>query len=102
VLEVIDVFTRRIIGLGIERGSIDGRSVCRMFNHAVAGRPQPKHLSRDHDPLFRLHRWRANLRVREIAGLTPAERAGMSKPPGTQTLTPRVITHEHPGNRGHA
>jgi hypothetical protein len=39
VLVVIDVFTRRIIGFGIERGPIDGLSVCRMFNHAVAGRP---------------------------------------------------------------
>ncbi len=34
-----------------------------MFNHAVAGQPLPKHLSTDHDPLFRFHRWLANLRV---------------------------------------
>ena len=45
VLVVIDVFTRRIIGFGIERGSIDGMSVCRMFNHAVAGR-SPTHRCR--------------------------------------------------------
>ena len=56
VLVVIDVFTRRIIGFGIERGSIDGMAVCRMFNHAVAGRPPPKHVSTDHDPLFRCKR----------------------------------------------
>ena len=37
-----------------------------MFNHAVAGQPLPKHLSTDHDPLFRFHRWLANLRVLEI------------------------------------
>jgi transposase InsO family protein len=45
VLVVIDVFTRRIIGFGIERASIDGVSVCRMFNHAVAGR-SPTHRCR--------------------------------------------------------
>ena len=66
VLVVMDVFTRRIIGFGVERAYIDGVSVCRMFNHAVAGRPLPKHVSTDHDPLFRFHRWLANLRVLEI------------------------------------
>ena len=35
VLVVMDVFTRRIIGFGVERAYIDGVSVCRMFNHAV-------------------------------------------------------------------
>ena len=45
VLVVIDVFTRRIIGFGIERASSDGMSVCRMFNHAVTGRPLPTHVS---------------------------------------------------------
>ena len=63
---VMDVFTRRLVGFGVERASIDGVSVCRMFNHTTAGQPLPKHLSTDHDPLFRLHRWLANLRVLEI------------------------------------
>ncbi len=66
VLVVMDLFTRRIIGFGFERADIDGVSVCRMFNHAVAGRLVPKHVSTDHDPLFRFHRWLANLRVLEI------------------------------------
>src|ERR1700681_3567679 len=34
VLLVMDVFTRRLIGFGVERANIDGVSVCRMFNHA--------------------------------------------------------------------
>ena len=63
---VMDLFTRRIIGFGVERAYVDGVSVCQMFDHAVAGRPLPTHLSTDHDPLFRFHRWLANLRVREI------------------------------------
>ena len=66
VMVVMDLFTRRIIGFGVERADIDGISVCRMFNHAIAGQPLPKHLSTDHDPLFRFHRWLANLRVLEI------------------------------------
>ena len=80
VLVVIDVFTRRIIGFGIERGSIDGMAVCRMFNHAVSGRPPPKHVSTDHDPLFRFHRWRANLRVREIEEVKSVPDAPVSHP----------------------
>ena len=80
VLVVIDVFTRRIIGFGIERGSIDGVSVCRMFNHAVTGQPPPKHVSTDHDPLFRFHRWRANLRVREIEEVKSVPYAPVSHP----------------------
>src|SRR5258705_8042161 len=55
-----------IIGFGVERADIDGIHVCRMFNHAIVGQPLPKHVSTDHDPLFRYPRWLANLRVREI------------------------------------
>ena len=80
VLVVIDIFTCRIIGFGIERGSIDGVSICRMFNHAVAGQPPPKHVSTDHDPLFRFHRWRANLRVREIEKVKSVPYAPASHP----------------------
>ena len=43
VMLIMDVFTRRIIGFGVERAFIDGPSVCRMFNHAVAGRLLPTH-----------------------------------------------------------
>jgi putative transposase len=66
VMLVMDVFTRRIIGFGIAPAYIDGVSVCRMFNHAIAGQQLPRHLSTDHDPLFRFHRWLANLRVLDI------------------------------------
>src|ERR1700726_1603699 len=63
VMVVMDVFTRRIVGFGIEAGSIDGISVCRMFRYAISGKPLPERVSTDHDPLFRFHRWLANLRV---------------------------------------
>ena len=80
VLVVMDVFTRRIIGFGVERAYIDGVSVCRMFNHAVAGQPLPKHVSTDHDPLFRFHRWLANLRVLEIEEIKSVPYAPISHP----------------------
>jgi putative transposase len=60
---VMDVFTRRIIGFGVERADPCGVSVCRMFNQIIAG---PRHLSSDHDPLFRFHLWLANLRIFEV------------------------------------
>jgi putative transposase len=80
VLLVMDVFTRRIIGFGIERAYVDGISVCRMFNHAVAGKLPPKHLSTDHDPLFRFHRWLANLRVLEIVEIKSVPYVPVSHP----------------------
>jgi hypothetical protein len=56
VMVVMDVFTRRIVGFGVEPAHIDDTSVCRMFNQARRGQPLPKRLSSDHDPLFRFHR----------------------------------------------
>jgi transposase InsO family protein len=80
VMVVMDIFTRRIIGFGVERAHIDGISVCRMFNHAIARQPLPKHLSTDHDPLFRFHRWLANLRVCEIDEIKSVPQVPVSHP----------------------
>jgi putative transposase len=66
IMVVMDVFTRRIVGFGAELADIDGVSLCRMFNRAIAGQALPKNLSSDNDPLFRFGRWRANLRVLEV------------------------------------
>jgi putative transposase len=66
VMVVMDVFTRRIIGFGVERVDPCGASICRMFNQIIAGKSLPRHLSSDHDPLFRFHRWLANLRILEV------------------------------------
>jgi putative transposase len=66
VTVVMDVFTRRIIGFGVERADPCGASICRMFNQISAGKSLPRHLSFDHGPLFRLHRWLANLRILEV------------------------------------
>jgi putative transposase len=57
----MDVCTRRLVGFGVERANIDGVSVCRMFNCAIAGQRLPKRVSTNHDPLFGFRRWLANL-----------------------------------------
>ena len=80
VMLVMDVFSRRIVGFGVESDNIDGFSVCRMFNNAIAGQPPPKHVSTDHDPLFRFHRWLANLRVLAIEEVKSVPYAPVSHP----------------------
>jgi len=80
VMLVMDVFTRRIVGFGVESVGLDGVSVCRMFNRASAGHSLPKHASTDHDPLFRFHRWLANLRVLEIEEIKAVPYAPVSHP----------------------
>ena len=66
VLVVMDLFTRRIIGFAVQTGDVDGRALCYMFNQAIAKQGAPKYLSCDNDPLFKYHRWRANLRILDI------------------------------------
>ncbi len=80
MLVVMDVFSRRIIGFGVAREHIDGVTVCRMFNDAIACQPRPKHLSTDHAPLFRVHRWFANLRILEIEEIKSVPYAPTSHP----------------------
>jgi len=66
VLVVMDQYTRRIIGFGIQRGVVDGLALCRMFKQAIRGAGLPKYVSSDHDPLYRFHQWEANLRILNI------------------------------------
>ena len=66
ILVVMDQVTRRIIAFGVHAGNIDGVVLCRMFNTAISAQGAPRYLSSDNDPLFRYHRWQANLRVLDI------------------------------------
>ncbi len=66
VLVVMDQFSRRIIGFGVQVGDVDGVALCRMFNSAISTMGTPRYLSSDNDPLFEYHRWQANLRILEI------------------------------------
>ena len=80
VLVVMDQFSRRIIGLGVHRGAVDGPSLCRMCNAAIHGRGAPQRLSTDHDPLFEAHRWTANLRILEIDEIKTVPHVPLSHP----------------------
>jgi transposase InsO family protein len=80
VLVVMDQFTRRIIGVGIQVGAVDGIALCRMFNHAIARQGVPCYLSSDNDPLFEFHRWKANLRVLEVDEVKTVPQTPISHP----------------------
>ena len=80
VLVVMDQFTRRLVGVGVHCGPVNGAGVCRMFNVAIHGRGTPRHLSTDHDPLFEAHRWMANLRILEIDEIKTVPHVPLSHP----------------------
>jgi putative transposase len=74
------VFTRRIIGFGVERADPCGVSVCRMFTQIIAGKSLPWHLSSAHDPLFYFHRWLANSRILEVEEIKSIPYVPLSHP----------------------
>jgi hypothetical protein len=80
VLVVMDQFTRRIIGFAVQRGAVDGVSLCRMFNRAIHTQTLPKYLSSDHDPLYRFHQWQANLRVLMVQEIKTVPYVPLSHP----------------------
>jgi putative transposase len=80
VLVVMDQFTRKVVGIGVHRGPVNGTDLCRMFNAAIHGRDIPRHLSTDHDPLFEAHRWTANLRILEIDEIKTVPHVPLSHP----------------------
>jgi len=47
VLVVMDHWTRRVVGVGVHRGAVDGVALCRRFNHATSGQSLPTYLSAD-------------------------------------------------------
>lgn len=76
----MDQFTRRIVGIGIHCGDVDGPTLCRIFNQAISGQSPPRYLSTDHDPLFEFHRWKANLRVLEVTEIKKVPCVPVSHP----------------------
>jgi len=80
VLVIMDVFTRRIIGFGVQAIVVDGPALCRMFNLAISGQGLPIRLDLDHDPLFQFHHWQANLRILEIESVRTVPYVPVSNP----------------------
>jgi transposase InsO family protein len=68
------------VGFAVHAGIVDGPALCRMFNRAVRGHPLPRFLSSDHDPLYRYHRWQANLRIRKITAVKTIPYVPLSYP----------------------
>jgi hypothetical protein len=77
----MDQYTRRIIGFGVHAGTVNGVALCRMFNRAIRWQSGiPKHLSSDHDPLFRFGQWQANLRILEVSEIKTVPHVPLSHP----------------------
>ena len=76
----MDQYTRRIVGFAVHAGIVDGAALCQMFVRVVRGQPTPRFLSTDHDPLYRFHRWRANLRIRKITEVKTVPYVPLSHP----------------------
>ncbi len=80
VLVVMDQFTRRLIGFGVQPEVVDGQALCHMFNTFITGKKPPRHLSSDHDPLFIDYRWQANLRILGVRELKSLPSVPLSHP----------------------
>ena len=80
VLVVMDQCTRRIVGFGVQRGVVDGVGLCRMFNRATRGHIPPTYLSSDHDPLYRFHQWKTNLRILNVKEIKTVPYVPLSHP----------------------
>jgi transposase InsO family protein len=88
VMLVIDQFSRRIIDFAVHKGSPNGEAICQMLNKISYGNSLPKILSTDNDPLFEFYRFKANLRILEIAEVksvpsTPTSHAFVERTIGT-------------------
>lgn len=80
VMVVIDVFSRQLVGFAVHAGAPDGAAVCRMFREIAQGKTLPQYLSTDHDPLFKCHRWQANLRIYGIEAIKSVPYTPVSHP----------------------
>jgi putative transposase len=80
VLVVMDQYSRRIIGFGVQTVAVAGGALCQMFSQAISGQALPVRLSFDHDPLFQFQRWQANLRILGIEPVQAVPRVPWSHP----------------------
>ncbi len=80
ILVVMDQYTRRIVGFGVQAVAVDGPALCRMFNQAISSQSLPVRLSFDHDPLFQSQRWQPNLRVLGVEAVQTVPHVPWSHP----------------------
>ena len=77
---VMDQFSRRIVGFAVHAGTLDGPTICRMFNRIVSGCGTPRYLSSDNDPLFQFHQWQAKLRILDVTEVKTVPYVPLSHP----------------------
>ncbi len=77
---VMDQFSRRIVGLAVHAGTLDGPTVCRMFNSIINGSMVPRYLSSDNDLLFLFRQWQANLRILDVTEVKTVPYVPLSHP----------------------
>lgn len=80
VMVAMDHFSRRIIAFAVHKGTLDGPALCRMFGRILRGTAPPTYLSSDNDPLFKCHRWKANIRILEIEEIKTVPYVPISHP----------------------
>ena len=51
-----------------------------MFNKAISKHGTPRYLSSDNDPLFKYHRWKANLRILDVEEIKSVPYVPLSHP----------------------
>ncbi len=80
VMVVMDQFTQQIIGFSVHAGPVDGPTLCRLFNSILGTSTSPRYLSSDNDPLFKFHRWKANLRILDVTEVKTVPYVPLSHP----------------------
>jgi len=80
IMLVMDLWSRRIVGFAVHRGAVCGVDLCCMFNSIISDTKLPKRMSSDNDPIFRYHRWQANLRILEIEEIKTVPYTPISHP----------------------
>jgi putative transposase len=80
VMLLMDQFNRGIVGISVRAADINGVDVCCMFNSIITKQALPKYISSDNDPLFRCHRWQANLRILDITEIKSVPHTPQSHP----------------------
>jgi hypothetical protein len=66
VVVVLDQFTRRLVGFGVDAGDVTAVDLCCMFNTPIRGQGVPRHLGTITIPSVEAHRWQANLPILDI------------------------------------
>jgi len=70
----------RIIDFAAHARSLDGPTVCRMFNRIISGSGAPQYSSSNNDPLFLFHRWKVNSRILDLTEVKIVPNVPLSHP----------------------